>query len=83
MLPFRDVKAAFERNELYACFGTGTAAVIQPIGAIAYKVRRFRFTPGMLLGEIVLTSGQKLDGCAQLFFGLSLQGLTLVHFSHI
>ena len=51
MLPFREVAAAFERGEVYEIFGTGTAAVIQPIGSIAYREKVYEvpkeaFTPG-------------------------------------
>ena len=50
MLPLREVAAAFERGEVYEIFGTGTAAVIQPIGSIAYREKVYEvpkeaFTP--------------------------------------
>lgn len=51
MLPFREVAAAFERGEVWEIFGTGTAAVIQPIGIITYREKTFNvpeaaFQPG-------------------------------------
>ena len=51
LLPFREVAAAFERGEVWEIFGTGTAAVIQPIGSIQYRDKTFQvpeeaFKPG-------------------------------------
>ena len=51
LLPFREVAAAFERNEIHEVFGTGTAAVIQPIGFIKYREKTYEvpqsaFEPG-------------------------------------
>ena len=37
MIPFGDIKAAFERGDVLEIFGTGTAAVIQPISGIVYE----------------------------------------------
>ena len=41
LLPFREVAAAFERDEIHEVFGTGTAAVIQPIGFIKYREKTY------------------------------------------
>ena len=51
LLPFREVAAAFERDEIHEVFGTGTAAVIQPIGFIKYREKTYEvpksaFEPG-------------------------------------
>ena len=51
LLPFREVAAAFERDEVHEVFGTGTAAVIQPIGFIKYREKTYEvpksaFEPG-------------------------------------
>ena len=59
MLPFREVAAAFERGEVWEIFGTGTAAVIQPIGSIQYREKTFEvpeeaFKPGSF--QLRLTS---------------------------
>ena len=37
MLPLQEVLDAFNRTEVYEIFGTGTAAVIQPISSISYN----------------------------------------------
>lgn len=39
MIPFADVLAASERGDLLEVFGTGTAAVIQPVSGIVYEGR--------------------------------------------
>jgi branched-chain amino acid aminotransferase len=36
MLPLQEVLDAFNRQDVYEIFGTGTAAVIQPIACISY-----------------------------------------------
>lgn len=46
MLPFREIAAAFDRNELHEIFGTGTAAVIQPIGFITHREKTFEVPKG-------------------------------------
>jgi branched-chain amino acid aminotransferase len=51
MLPFAEVAAAFERGEVWEIFGTGTAAVVQPVGTIMYRDKIFSvpeaaFQPG-------------------------------------
>jgi branched-chain amino acid aminotransferase len=40
MLPFGEAAERFERGEMLEIFGTGTAAVIQPVGFIRYGRRR-------------------------------------------
>ena len=37
MLPLQEVLDAFNRTEVYEIFGTGTAAVIQPISSISHN----------------------------------------------
>ena len=51
MLPFGEAAERFERGEMLEIFGTGTAAVIQPVGFIRYGEKTYRvpeeaFQPG-------------------------------------
>jgi len=41
MIPFAEVKAAFERGDVLEIFGTGTAAVIQPVSGIVYEGKEY------------------------------------------
>jgi|TARA_B000000477_G_scaffold115728_1_gene112985 branched-chain amino acid aminotransferase len=42
MIPFAEIKAAFERGDVLEIFGTGTAAVIQPINGIVYEGKEYK-----------------------------------------
>ena len=56
MLPLQEVIDAFKRNEIYEIFGTGTAAVIQPISSIHhagvdYALPKMRFRKVLFRSE--------------------------------
>jgi branched-chain amino acid aminotransferase len=45
-LSIEEVMAAAEKGTLKECFGTGTAAVISPVGSLTYKDRTVTITGG-------------------------------------
>ena len=52
MIPFAEIKAAFERGDVLEIFGTGTAAVIQPINGIVYEGKEYK--PGVPFDDSML-----------------------------